>query len=160
MKKNKILKVCITEIMIIFIINSVVFYPLWNPYMKKTATINAFSKDRKSMQAITQEWNKLNYNYMITDQENYNANIIYVGNALDDNIIINKNKDCFEYLLVEKRYQYIMKSDNAIYFTKYASLGNGYGIAFSVSGDKPQNEFIISCEKIDGYDKWYFYVME
>lgn len=52
-----------------------------------------------------------------------------------------------------------MKSDNAIYFTKYSSLGNGYGVAFSVDGSKPQNEFIISREKIAGFDEWYFYVM-
>lgn len=159
MKENKALKVCIAVIITILILNLIVFYPVLNPYMKKAATLNAFSKDEISMKAIAQEWNKSDYTYMFTDREKYKENIIHVGNAPNDNIIIDRNKDCLEYLLDEKKYRYIMKSDNAIYFTKYASFGNGYGIAFSVSGDKPQNEFIISSEKLKDSDGWYFYIM-
>lgn len=81
-----------------------------------------------------------------------------MGYKPNDNIRNDINNN-FEYLLERKKYQYIMKSDNAIYFTKYSSLGNGYGVAFSIDGSKPQNEFIISSEQIGDFDGWYFYIM-
>lgn len=111
------------------------------------------------MRLIAQEWETYNCAYMFTDKDKYMNGIIDVGYKPNDNInddIKDKNIEC---LLNKKNYQYIMKSDNAIYFTKYSSLGNGYGVAFSADGSKPQNEFIISSEKIAGFDEWYFYVM-
>ena len=111
------------------------------------------------MNIIVQEWENTDYKYMFTDQEKYEMNKIDVGYKTNDNMPIGTNQNYFKYILIEKRYQYIMKDGDAIYFTKYSSLGNGYGVAFVVNGIKSQNEFITSCEKIDGFDEWYFYVM-
>lgn len=136
-----------------------VLYPIFNPYIRRTFTLSGFHKDVESMNVIVQDWKNADYNYMFIDQERYENGIIDVGYKTNDNMPIGENKNHFKYILLEKKYQYIMKDGDAIYFTKYSSLGNGYGVAFFENGTQPQNEFITSCEKIDGFDEWYFYVM-
>lgn len=158
MKENKIIKICV-PIVCIFVLVLFVLYPIFNPYIRRAFTLNRFHKDMESMNIIVQEWENTDYKYMFTDQEKYEMNKIDVGYKTNDNMPIGTNQNYFKYILIEKRYQYIMKDGDAIYFTKYSSLGNGYGVAFVVNGIKPQNEFITSCEKIDGFDEWYFYVM-
>ena len=154
---NKMLKICL---FIIFILMPILCasYPIMNPHIKKIITVNEFKKDVEYMNEIAQEWNDFSYAYMYIDKKKYGTGIIEVGYKPNDNIRNDINNN-FEYLLERKKYQYIMKSDNAIYFTKYSSLGNGYGVAFSIDGSKPQNEFIISSEQIGDFDGWYFYIM-
>ena len=158
MKKNEILRMLI-PVACILILVLLVLYPIFNPYIRRAFTLSGFRKDVENMNVIVQEWGNADYTFMFTDQEMCEMNIIDVSYEPNDNMPIGLNKNYFEYILLKEKYQYIMKSDNAVYFTKYSSLGNGYGIAFSMNGSKPQNEFIISSEKIDGFDKWYFYVM-
>lgn len=138
---------------------SCVLYLILNPQIKRTLTVNSFKKDEKSITVIAQEWKNLDYTYMFTDKDKYKDGIIDIGYNQNDNMSVDKNDENFGYLLCKRKYRYIMKSDNAVYFNKYSSLGNGYGVAFSFDGEKPQNEFIISSEKIDGFNEWYFYIM-
>ena len=145
--------------MCILIIVLFVLYPIFNPYIRRAFTLSRFHKDVESMNIIVQEWENIDYNYMFTDRKRYETGTIDVGYTTNDNMPVGANKNHFKYILMGKKYQYIMKEGDAVYFTKYSSLGNGYGVAFVVNGAKPQNEFITSCEKIDGFDKWYFYVM-
>ena len=159
MKANKILILCIPILVILILLFICGLYPILNPHIKKISTLNSFEKDSESMKIIAQEWEDLSYTYMFTDRTQCEMGVIDVGYEPSSNITIDTSKNYFEYLLVEKKYKYIMKHDNAVYFTKYSSLGNGYGIAFSMDGEKPQNEFIISSEKINDFDGWYFYVM-
>ena len=156
---KKLLKIFI-PILFILILVLFVLYPVFNPYIRRALTLSGFHKDAESMNVIVQDWENTDYNCMFTDREKYEMDIIDVGCTTNDKIPIGTNKNYFKYILTEKKYKYIMKDGNAVYFTKYASLGNGCGVAFIADGTKPQNEFITSCEKIDGYDKWYFYVME
>lgn len=156
--ENKKLKIWL-PITIIILIVVCTLYPLLNPQIKRKVTISALKNDEQNMRLIAQEWETHEYTYMFTDKDKYKIGIIDVDYKPNENIINDKKDKNIEYLLNKKNYQYIMKSDNAVYFTKYSSLGNGYGVAFSVDGKKPQNEFIISSEKIAGFDEWYFYIM-
>ena len=81
------------------------------------------------MNIIVQEWENIDYDYMFTDQEKYEMDIIDVGYKTNDIMPIGTKKNHFNYILTEKKYQYILKNGNAIYFTKYSSLGNGYGLS-------------------------------
>ncbi len=137
-----------------------VLYVILNPYLKRAAVLNTFKKDVESMTAIVQKWNSLNYSVMFMNRIMYENDIIDVSYRPDEYIHIDENySHYFEYLFAKKKYEYIMKDDNAVYFTKYASFGNGYGVAFSADGDKPQNELIVSSKEIDNFDGWYFYIM-
>lgn len=154
---DKIKKICIPMI-IIFALP--VLYVILNPYLKRAAVLNTFKKDVESMTAIVQKWNSLNYSVMFMNRIMYENDIIDVSYRPDEYIHIDENySHYFEYLFAKKKYEYIMKDDNAVYFTKYASFGNGYGVAFSADGDKPQNELIVSSKEIDNFDGWYFYIM-
>ena len=137
-----------------------VLYVIVNPYLKRAAVLNTFKKDVESMTAIVQKWNSLNYSVMFMNRIMYENDIIDVSYRPNEYIHIDENySHYFEYLFAKKKYEYIMKDDNAVYFTKYASFGNGYGVAFSADGDKPQNELIVSSKEIDNFDGWYFYIM-
>lgn len=154
---DKIKKICIPMI-IIFALP--VLYVIVNPYLKRAAVLNTFKKDVESMTAIVQKWNSLNYSVMFMNRIMYENDIIDVSYRPNEYIHIDGNySHYFEYLFAKKKYEYIMKDDNAVYFTKYASFGNGYGVAFSADGDKPQNELIVSSKEIDNFDGWYFYIM-
>ena len=154
---DKIKKICIPMI-IIFALP--VLYVIVNPYLKRAAVLNTFKKDVESMTAIVQKWNSLNYSVMFMNRIMYENDIIDVSYRPNEYIHIDENySHYFEYLFAKKKYEYIMKDDNAVYFTKYASFGNGYGVAFSADGDKPQNELIVSSKEIDNFDGWYFYIM-
>lgn len=155
MKINKILIPAACSLII-----AIALYPIFNPGIRRTLTLSGFRKAAESMSIIAQEWENAGYDYMFTDRKMYETDTIAVGYRTDDTVPVGANKNHFRYILTEKKYQYIMKEGNAVYFTKYSSLGNGYGVAFVADDTKPQDEFIKSCEKIDGYDKWYFYVME
>lgn len=156
----KVIKVLQTIILLIVTtIFCLTSYLLLNPQIKKQLTVNSFKNDAESMEAIAREWNSLNYTYMFTDKEKFEAGLIVTGYNPNENISVANCKYNLENLLINKKYKYIMKSNNAVFFTKYASLGNGYGIAFSEDGNKPQNEFILSSEKTDSSGKWYFYIM-
>lgn len=137
-----------------------ILYLIFNPYLKEAAVLNTFKKDVESMKAIVQEWNSLNYPVMFINRKMYGNDIIDVGYRPDEYIHIDENySHYFEYLFAKKKYEYIMKDDNDVYFTKYASFGNGYGVAFFADGDKSQNELIVSSKEIDNFDGWYFYIM-
>ncbi len=156
MKVIKVLQIIILSVVTtIFCLTS---YLLLNPQIKKQLTINSFNNNIEGMEAIAHEWNSLNYTYMFTDKEKYEAGLIVTGYKPNENISVVNCKYDLENLLINKKYKCIMKNNNAVFFTKYASLGNGYGIAFSEDGNKPKNEFILSSEKIDSSDKWYFYI--
>ena len=155
----KVIKVLQTIILLIVTtIFCLTSYLLLNPQIKKQLTINSFNNNIEGMEAIAHEWNSLNYTYMFTDKEKYEAGLIVTGYKPNENISVVNCKYDLENLLINKKYKCIMKNNNAVFFTKYASLGNGYGIAFSEDGNKPKNEFILSSEKIDSSDKWYFYI--
>lgn len=156
MKEGKLLKICVPVLCIVFF--CCILYPVLNPHIKRIFTINNFKKDAEVMNLITQDWKNTDYFYMYIDRGMYESDIVGVGYKPGDNIIIQKNKDIFKYMFEVRQYQYIMKSDNAVYFTKYSSLGNGYGVAYSIDGFKPHNEFIISSEKLENFNGWYFYV--
>ena len=82
------------------------------------------------MNIIVQEWENTDHNYMFTDRKRYETGTIDVGYTTNDNMPIGANKNHFKYILMEKKYQYIMKEGDAVYFTKYFSLRNGYGLVF------------------------------
>lgn len=129
MKENKILKIFI-PIMCILIIVLFVLYPIFNPYIRRAFTLSRFHKDVESMNIIVQEWENIDYNYMFTDRKRYETGTIDVGYTTNDNMPVGANKNHFKYILMEKKYQYIMKEGDAVYFTKYFSLRNGYGLVF------------------------------
>lgn len=156
MKANKMWKTCLLVACVIALGTSYFFF---NPCVKKLFTIYNFRDDIANMQKIVREWESLDYVYMFIDMERYDLNTIDVGYKQNENTTIGGAKECLRRLLVDKKYRYIMKDDNAIYFTKYASLGNGYGVAFSVDGRSPKNEFVIFNERIDDYVGWYYYIM-
>lgn len=134
-------------------------YLVANPHIRKILTIQRLKKDTDSLEMVAQLWTDLDYKYMYTNREKYEMDKIDVGNTPNDGINVGVEKKQLAYLLQKKNYRYIMKSDNAVYFTKYASLGNGYGVAFSKNGSAPQNELIITSEKINNFDGWYYYTM-
>ena len=136
-------------------------YPIFNPYIKKYFTIKGLEKDIKSMEIIVKKWSEFDYSYIYIDEEMYNENVITVGyRNHDDSITLDTDKSAYEYLLIDRKYEYITKSDSSICFIRYAFFGNGYGVAFSADGKEPRNESIVSWEKIDGFDKWYFCVID
>lgn len=156
MKADRVWKICVVTICIIAFC---IAYLILNPYAKKILTVYNFENDIESMQTIVQEWESFDYSYMFIDRTRYDQNTIGVGYEPNDNITVSNGKECFGYLLANKKYRYIMKDDNAVYFTRYSSLGNGYGVAFSMDGNKPKNEFIISIEPLDNHNGWFFYTM-
>lgn len=78
----------------------------------------------------------------------------YIEIQLDD-----ENFNILKKLLNKKKIKSISKYNDSAYYTIYAKMGCGYGVAYSIDGRVPNDETITFLDRIEGKENWYYYEM-
>lgn len=88
------------------------------------------------------------------DEKTMYTGLEYKDVEITDPEIINLIK-----ILYEQGYEVILKEEDSIYFQNYSTRNWGCGVAYSMSGTPPHNDFIVEVEALQD-PGWYYYYEE
>ena len=161
-KKITRISIYVTSILIILFLFSTILFVVINgsSAMLKSNTVKSFKTNQIVLEQVATTFSKNKYRFMTIDEKMLKSEgKVYVDDTMGFNPIEidTETMENIKTLIVDLNFKTITKSKNAIYFTRYAKMGIGYGLVYSSDGSTPNNDLLISIEIIT--NNWYYYEM-
>lgn len=125
----------------------------FSPAFNKKSMEKDFQKNKEAIVVVKDYMANSNYNELYISPSMTNGKISISGETTkitDTNVVKAINK------LKSRGYHVIVKDNNTIYFQRWSNLDNGRGIAYSITDDLPELQFLTKLEPLSEVH-WYYY---
>ena len=150
----RIILIILTVITGVLVLGLIYLRSIFTPALSQRATERDFVKNKDDIIIVANYLMNVGYNY-VSIYDTSDGKTIYAGGYghinIDELQVVNALITLFN-----NGYQTISKDQNSIQFQRSSTLDFGNGIVYSISGRKPQLQYLTKLEPLSE-SNWYYY---